>query len=121
MNTPQTTINLIRYVVAYVFITSGFMKLISTDLGNYFINLGLPYPHITMYVIAYLEMICGIFILVNKSVKNAAIPLIAIMIAAILLTKIPTLNTGFMQFAFISRLDIIMLVLLFILYTRSPR
>ncbi|WP_419392842.1 hypothetical protein [Cytobacillus praedii] len=54
----------------------------------------------------------------NKQVKNATIPLITIMAAALLLTKIPLLHTGFMPFAFNARLDLIMLVLLFILYKR---
>ena len=111
----------VRYVVAYVFITSGVMKLVSSHLAEVFINLGLPFPEVLLHVTAFLEIICGILILVNRSVKNAVIPLIGIMIAAILLTKVPTINTGLMQFAFNARLDIVMLVLLFILYKRSPK
>lgn len=118
MNTALSVIHLIRYSVAYVFITSGVMKLVSDELGNYFISLGLPFPLYLMYFVSLIEIICGILILANKQVKNAAIPLITIMIAALLLTKIPLLHTGFMPFAFNARLDIIMLVLLFILYKR---
>jgi uncharacterized membrane protein YphA (DoxX/SURF4 family) len=102
--------------VAYVFITSGIMKFISAELGHHFISLGLPYPLYTMYIIAFTEIICGIFIVVNKGVRNAVIPLIIIMIAAILLTKVPILHNGFVQFAFNARLDIVLLILLFILY-----
>ncbi|MDZ5474086.1 hypothetical protein SM124_20390 [Bacillus sp. 31A1R] len=55
----------------------------------------------------------------DKEVKRATVPLIIIMIGAILLTKVPILHTGLVQFAFSARLDIVMLVLLFILYHRS--
>lgn len=121
MYTSLTSLKFIRYAVAYVFISSGVMKLISTELGNYFISLKLPYPLKFMLVIALIEIICGILILVNKGVKQAAIPLIGIMIAAILLTKVPSLHSGFVQFAFNARLDIVMLVLLFILFARQPK
>ncbi|MFE8698740.1 DoxX family protein [Cytobacillus sp. FJAT-53684] len=121
IHTSLSAIHLIRYIVAYVFITSGLMKLISEDLSQSFVNLGLPYPLYLMYIVALLEIVCGISILANKSVKKATIPLLTIMIAALLLTKVPILHTGFMAFAFQARLDIIMLVLLFILYTHSQR
>lgn len=111
----------IRYVVAYVFIASGIMKIISVELGQYFLSLGLPYPIYFKYVVVILEIGCGIIILLNKRVKFATIPLIAIMIGAILLTKIPLLHTSFMEFAFQARLDIVMLVLLFILYNHYHR
>ncbi|WP_026584128.1 DoxX family protein [Bacillus sp. J33] len=112
--------NLLRFSVSYVFIVSGFMKLISAEIGSAFVNLGLPYPELIMHVVAFLEIVCGVLILFNKSVKSAVIPLIGIMAAAILLTKIPVLKSGFMPFAFDARLDGVMLVLLFILYKCSP-
>lgn len=119
INTSLSAINLIRYAVAYVFITSGVLKLISVELAQTFIRLGLPYPDLMLYVVAFLEIICGILIVMNRNVKNAVIPLIGIMIAAILLTKLPTIHTGILQFAFNVRLDIVMIVLLFILYKKS--
>jgi putative oxidoreductase len=121
MNVSWSTIKLLRYVVAYVFITSGFMKLLSTELANSFIGLGLPYPHLLLNIVILLEIICGILLLINKSVKNATIPLIAIMIAALVLTKVPILTSGVLQFAFNARLDIVMFVLLIILYNRYPK
>lgn len=118
MNTISIN-SLIRYVVAYVFITSGFMKFWSEELANSFIGLGLPFPVYFMYVVALLELFCGSLILMNKQVKPASIPLIAIMIGAILLTKVPILHAGFAQFTFQARLDIVMLVLLFILFGKK--
>lgn len=109
----------IRYSVAFVFITSGLMKMINEDLGNSFIGLGLPFPIYIMYFVAFTEIVCGFLMIVDKHVKTATIPLIMIMIAAILLTKIPLLQTGLVSFAFSARLDIVMLVLLAILYKNS--
>lgn len=95
----------------------------SSELGNHFISLGLPYPLKTMYVVALLEVICGILLIVNKGVKKAVIPLIIIMVAALLLTKVPYLHNGFLDFAFHARLDLVMLILLVVLsnqYSKKP-
>jgi putative oxidoreductase len=121
MNTSFSIMKLLRYIVAYVYITSGLMKLLSTELGNYFISLGFPYPLKVMYFVAVVELICGALILMNKRVRTATIPLMIIMIVAFLLTKVPVLHTGFLQFAFNARLDIIMIVLLYILYTHHHK
>jgi len=121
MKTTLSTNNLIRLAVAYVFITSALMKLMSPEVANHFLGLGLPYPQQMLKLVIFLEMVCGILLLVNKSVKNAAVPLIGIMIVAILLTKVPLLHTGFLNFAFSARLDIVMLVLLVYLYKQYPR
>lgn len=110
------SITYIKYSVAFVFITSGLMKLLNEELGNTFIGLGLPYPIYFMNAVALVEIVCGCLILANKHVKTAAIPLILIMIAAIILTKIPLLHSGLVSFAFSARLDIVMLALLAILY-----
>lgn len=115
------TNKLIRITVAYVFITSALMKLMGTEVANHFLGLGLPYPHIMLKLVILIEMVCGILLLVNKAVKNAVIPLIGIIIAALVLTKIPLLHTGLLPFAFGARLDIVMLVLLVYLYKQYPR
>lgn len=120
MTMSFSTMNLVRYAVAYVFIISGLMKLLNSELANHFLSIGLPYPQLMLKLVILLEIGCGVLILANQYVKNAVIPLIAIMIAAILITKLPLLNTGFMPFAFNARLDLVMLVLLIILYKRYP-
>jgi putative oxidoreductase len=121
MNASLSVMNLLRYLVAYVFIISGIMKLFSTELGHYFIQLKLPYPLTVMFIVAIVEIVCGTLILMNTRVKVASIPLLIIMIGAFLLTKVPLLHTGFLPFAFNARLDILMLVLLFILYSRHQK
>jgi putative oxidoreductase len=95
------------------------MKFVSYQLQTIFMNLGLPYSLQLMYAVAAIELICGVLILLNKHVKKASIPLLIIIIAAILLTKVPILHTGLLTFAFNARLDITMLILLFILYNRG--
>ncbi|MFS0615714.1 DoxX family protein [Lederbergia ruris] len=106
----------LRYLVAYVFIISGLMKITSSELGSYFVQLGLPFPEIMLYVVAIIEIIAGACLLFNMATKLATIPLIAVMIAALAITKIPLLSTDFMAFLFEARLDITMLVLLIVLY-----
>ncbi|WP_251551981.1 DoxX family protein [Neobacillus muris] len=120
MHTSFTAFKLIRYAVAYVFIISGLMKFLNADIAGHFLHLGLPYPHIMLNVIIILEIGCGLLILLNKSVKNAAIPLMAIMAGALLLTKLPNLEAGFLPFAFQARLDIVTFILLIILYRLYP-
>jgi putative oxidoreductase len=120
MKTYLSATNLIRYAVAYVFISSALMKLMSPVVANHFLGLGLPYPHLMLKLVIFLEIVCGILLLVNKSVKNAVVPLIGIMIVALLVTKVPLLHTGFLPFAFQARLDIVMLVMLVYLYKLYP-
>lgn len=107
-------ITALRFVIAYVFIISGVMKFVSPELSNYFISLGFPFPIYFKNILAFVEIICSIFLLVNHRVKYASIPLIFIMIGAIITTKLPLLQTSFINFAFQARLDIVMLVLLII-------
>lgn len=121
MHKTFSSSNLIRYAVAYVFITAGALKLLSNELSSTFMNLPIPAPELVMYVVAILEIICGILIAINKEVKKATIPLLVIMIAAILLVKVPILHTGFLHFAFAARLDIVMLALLYILYNSHQK
>lgn len=115
------TLRLLRFVVAYVFITSGLMKFLSVELSNYFISLGFPYPVLFKNVVAIVEIACGVLIFLNKRVKYSTIPLIIIMIGALLTTKVPLLQGSFMNFAFQARLDIVILVLLAILYQNYHR
>lgn len=112
---------LVRWAVAYVFIISGAMKFLSPDLANTFVQLRLPYPEQLMTAVAVVEIVCGVLILINKGARLATIPLMGIMVAALMLTKIPLYSTGFMKVAFAARLDIVMLLLLFVLYNHRGK
>ncbi|SHM73475.1 DoxX family protein [Gracilibacillus kekensis] len=118
MTKPVSSHQLIRYVVGYVFITSALMKLVISDFTGVFANLGIPSPEITVLIVGITELIAGLFIIFNYYVKRAVIPLLIIIIAAIILTKIPILYSGIFQFAFEARLDIVMLFLLYILWKK---
>ncbi|UOR10811.1 DoxX family protein [Halobacillus amylolyticus] len=121
MNTSLSAIKWVRYVTAFVFITSGFIKVTGNGLGEYFTSLGIPNSITIMYVVAAIEIVCGILLVANRYVKYATLPLMGIIIAALLITKVPTLHAGFILFLFEARLDIVMLGLLFLLYNQYPR
>lgn len=107
----------IGYAVGYVFITSGILKLVVSDFKVIFASLGLPFSEVTLFIVAALEIACGMLIAGRMYVKQAVIPLILIMVGALFLTKIPLLTSaGFLPFAFEARLDIIMLILLGLLW-----
>ncbi len=114
-------ITLVRWAIAYVFIVSGAMKWMNQELAGTFIQLRLPYPEKLMLAVAVTEVVCGILILINKGARLAAVPLMGIMVAALILTKIPLISSGFMQFAFAARLDIVMILLLFVLYNHRGK
>ncbi len=107
----------ICYAAGYVFITSGIMKLVVPDFKGMFAGLGLPFPEITLFLVAILEVSCGVLIAGRMYMKQAVPPLIVIMIGAVLITKIPMIsNKGLLSFAFEARLDIVMLVLLILIW-----
>ncbi|MFD2045667.1 DoxX family protein [Ornithinibacillus salinisoli] len=109
--------NWICYAVGYVFITSGIMKLMNPTFKETFYNLNLPFPEITLFLIAILEIASGALIVGGVYVKQAAITLLIIISGAIYLTKLPTLfNEGIVAFAFQARLDIVMVILLILIW-----
>lgn|SRR5699024_3540485 len=108
--------NMLHYTVGYVFIISGMMKWVSPELQHIFLNLGLPFSKLTLFIIAFIEMACGLLIVLRLHTRQACIPLIAIMIGALMLTKLPLMKQGLFTFAFEARLDIVMLMLLIVIW-----
>ena len=107
----------ICYAVGYVFITSGVIKLIVPDFKGLFAGLGLPYPELTLFLVAVIEIACGMLIAGRMYIRFAAPPLILIMAIAIILTKIPTLtHSGFLSFAFEATIHTVMSILLFLIW-----
>ncbi|HLR68748.1 DoxX family protein [Virgibacillus alimentarius] len=103
----------VYYAIGYVFITSGLLKLLVSDFEVMFVGLGLPFPSITLLLVAIVEITGGTLILGRRYMKIASIALMTIMLGAIYVTKVPILLTeGFLSFAFEARLDIVMLLLL---------
>lgn len=107
----------ICYAVGYVFITSGVMKLLDPEFQSTFNHLGIPFPGTMLFVIAIVEVACGMLLLGRMYVKQASSALIVIIVGAIYLTKVPVFNAqGILAFAFDARLDIVMLILLTLLW-----
>lgn len=119
-----TLLNGICYSVGFVFIVSGVTKLMVDDFRIIFHNLALPYPNVFLFLVAITEIVCSTLIVSRLYLRQAAIPLICIMIGAIFLTKIPILTTnegGVLSFLFEARLDLVMLLLLIVLWQHAPR
>lgn len=92
------------YAVGFVFITSGISKLVVQDFKGMFASLDLPYPELILFLVAILELSCGLLIASRMYMKQAAPPLILIMIIAIILTKVPLISSnGLLSFAFEAR------------------
>ncbi|WP_249869628.1 DoxX family protein [Oceanobacillus saliphilus] len=107
----------ICYAIGYVFIISGILKLTNGDFKGTFASLGLPFPELTLFLVAIAELACGMLIAGRMYMKLAVPPLILIMLGALYFTKIPMLWTGgFFTFAFNARLDIVMIILLLLLW-----
>ena len=118
--TQKQILKWIGYVIGYVFITSGIMKLLVSDFKSTFASLGIPFPEATLLLVALLEVACGTLIVARMYIRQASIPLIIIMVGAIFITKIPIFTSqGILTFAFEARLDIVMLILLFILWRKE--
>lgn len=113
-------LNWFRYVIGYVFMSTGIVKLLVPNFKDVFLSLGLPFPSATLFLVAMIEITCGALIIARVYVKQATVPLIAIMIGALCIAKFPIiLKEGILSFVFESRLDIVMFIFLIFLWRHS--
>jgi uncharacterized membrane protein YphA (DoxX/SURF4 family) len=84
---------LIRVLVALVFITEGILKfLYPGEFGvGRFAHIGIPYPHVLAPCVAAVEIVAGGAVLANFYAGDAAILLLAVILTALVSTKIPIL------------------------------
>lgn len=84
---------LIRVIVALVFITEGVLKFaFPGELGSGRLErIGFPFPHVLSPLVGLGEIAAGAAVLANFYAGDAAILLLAIILAAIVSTKIPIL------------------------------
>lgn len=84
---------LIRLMLAGVFVTEGYLKLVEPAwLGaGRFAKIGIPAPELMGPLVGWTELICGLLLGVGLLGRIATIPLIVVMIVAIVSTKIPIL------------------------------
>ncbi|HMO62832.1 MAG TPA: DoxX family protein [Ferruginibacter sp.] len=104
--------NLIPTAVGLVFISEGIQKfLFASEVGaGRFEKIGVPFPEITGYVTGGIEIVAGLFLLLQFQRLIAASILLIIMGGAVWFTKIPTLLTkGFWVTAHEGRTDFLMI------------
>lgn len=84
---------LIRTVVGLVFLTEGVLKfLLPGELGvGRFAHIGFPYPHLLASFVGGVEIAAGAALILNLYAGDAALLLLAVIITALITTKIPIL------------------------------
>jgi len=84
---------LVRIIIAVVFITEGALKFIYPgELGaGRFEHIGIPYPHILGPLVGGVEIAAGAAVLANFYAGDAALALLAVIVTALVTTKIPIL------------------------------
>jgi uncharacterized membrane protein YphA (DoxX/SURF4 family) len=84
---------LIRLMLFGVFFFEGIQKLAFPEVlgAGRFEGIGIPWPEFTGPLVGWFELTCGILMLLGLFSRFAAVPLIAIMVVAILSTKVPIL------------------------------
>jgi putative oxidoreductase len=104
---------LIRLMVGGVFLSEGIQKfLFVADVGaGRFAKIGIPAPETLASIVGGFEILCGVCVLLGLFTRLAVLPLIAIMITAIVTTKVPILmNDGLWKMAHEARTDWSMLL-----------
>jgi putative oxidoreductase len=117
---------LIRVIVAVVFLTEGILKLVyPAEYGSgRFAHIALIYPQVLGPLVGLVEIAAGAAVLANFFAGDAAIFLLAVILAALVTTKIPILlghplgpfalpknvnHTGILGFLHESRTELAML------------
>jgi uncharacterized membrane protein YphA (DoxX/SURF4 family) len=84
---------LVRVIVAVVFITEGMLKLLYPDEygAGRFAHIGIPFPQVMGPLVGVVEIVAGAAVLANFYAGDAALFLLAVIITAIVTTKVPIL------------------------------
>jgi len=92
---PRATI-LIRLMVGAVFLSEGLQKfLFPEQLGaGRFEAIGFAHPQLLAPFVGTFEITCGVLVLLGLATRLAVLPLMAIMLTAIVTTKLPILLGG---------------------------
>lgn len=87
------TLPLVRLMVGTVFLSEGLQKFLLPALRGpgRFAEIGFPAPEFFGYGVGLVEVTCGVLLLIGLYTRWAAIPLVAIMTGALLITKLPIL------------------------------
>jgi uncharacterized membrane protein YphA (DoxX/SURF4 family) len=81
----------VRLAVGLVFFPEGIQKLVFPEIlgSGRFAGIGIPWPDVMGPFVGWVELLCGLLILLGLFTRLAAVPLIVTMIVAIVSTKIP--------------------------------
>jgi putative oxidoreductase len=92
----SAAIVMIRLYVGLIFAGEGLLKFMRPEaLGTgRFAKVGIPDPALLAYFDGVLEIACGVLILAGLFTRWAVIPMIADMVGALVLTKVPLLWGG---------------------------
>ncbi len=104
---------LIRFAVGGVFLSEGIQKfLFPEELGfGRFAKIGIPVPGFTAPFVGFVEVVCGLLLVVGLFTRLATIPLLIDMAVAIWTTKLPILaKSGFWAMAHEARVDYTMVM-----------
>jgi uncharacterized membrane protein YphA (DoxX/SURF4 family) len=84
---------LIRVIVGLVFLTEGILKFVlPNELGaGRFAHIGLPIPHLLAPFVGGVEIVAGAAVLLDLFAGDAALLLLAVIVTALLTTKVPIL------------------------------
>lgn len=92
---------LIRLAVGGIFLSEGIQKFLFPDSvgAGRFAGIGIPFPEVMGPLVGVVEITCGALVLVGLLARLATLPLVAVMVVALLSTKIPILlGHGFWGF-----------------------
>lgn len=109
----STAVLLIRFAIGGVFLSEGIQKfLFPEDLGfGRFAKIGIPVPGFTAPFVGFVEVVCGLLLVIGMFTRLATIPLLADMAVAIWKTKLPILaKSGFWAMAHEARVDYTMVL-----------
>jgi putative oxidoreductase len=110
---------LCRFTTRLIFLSEGIQKYLLPDTPGTgrFAKIGFGNPSFWAHFTSTFEIICSILILIGLLTRNAAIPLLIIMIVAFVTTRYPILiQKGFWEMAHEYRTDFAMTLLLIYLF-----
>lgn len=123
--TTSTPTLIPRLVVGLIFLSEGAQKFITPEAtgSGRFARIGFEQAAFWASITGVFEISCGLLILIGLITRLASIPLLVIMVAAFITTKVPILiDKGFLAMAHEYRTDFAMtLLLLFLLYFGGGR
>lgn len=116
--------SVVRLAVGLIFLTQGILKFTDPAMGVVrFTRIGFPWPGFTAHFVGTFEIGCGLLIVLGLLTRLAAVPLLAVILTAIVTTKLPELlraGQGFWFMVSDARADFAMFCSLLFLLLSGP-